>query len=178
MGVTPTTGRAISPSLSRCAKIGADFKIKEFPVSRSDNESMDFASGMAAFEAKHFSRAIQLLSPFASQGDKVAQHLCAIMHQNGLGIMRNDLMAYKLMKASAEQGYGLAQHGLGFMYMEGECAPKNGEEAAKWFRLAGEQGLQGSLTTLAMMYQQGNGVPQDMEEAKRLFKQAGFDDLA
>ncbi len=55
-------------------------------MSQSDNESMDFASGMAAFEAKHFSRAMQFLSPFASQGDKIAQHLCAIMCQNGLGV--------------------------------------------------------------------------------------------
>ena len=132
-------------------------------MSQIDAETMDFASGMAAFEAKHFSRAIKLLSPFADQGDPVAQHLCAIMHQNGLGVVRNELMAYKLMKASAEQGYGLAQHGMGFMYLEGECANKNGEEAAKWFRLAGAQGLQGSLTTLALMYQQGNGVPQDAE---------------
>jgi TPR repeat protein len=113
---------------------------------------MDFASGMAAFEAKHFSRAMQMLSPFASQGDKVAQHLCAIMYQNGLGTVRNDAKAFALMKASAEQGYGLAQHGIGFMYLEGECAEKNGEEAAKWFRQAGAQGLQGSLTTLALMY--------------------------
>ena len=118
-------------------------------MSQIDAETMDFASGMAAFEAKHFSRAIRMLSPFADQGDPVAQHLCAIMHQNGLGVVRNELMAYKLMKASAEQGYGLAQHGMGFMYLEGECANKNGEEAAKWFRLAGAQGLQGSLTTLA-----------------------------
>jgi len=177
MGVTLTSGRAISGNDPGCAKIGTDFTFKEIIVSQSDAESMDFASGMAAFEAKHFSRAMQMLSPFADQGDKIAQHLCAIMHQNGLGVVRNELMAYKLMKASAEQGYGLAQHGLGFMYLEGECAAQNGEEAVKWFRKAGEQGLQGSLTTLAMMYQQGHGVPKDEAEAKRLYKLAGFDDL-
>ncbi|HIO97784.1 MAG TPA: sel1 repeat family protein, partial [Leucothrix sp.] len=29
---------------------------------------MDFSSGLAAFEAKHFPRAMQLLSPFADKG--------------------------------------------------------------------------------------------------------------
>ena len=37
-------------------------------MSQSENENMDFASGKAAFEAKHFSRAMPLLSPFAESG--------------------------------------------------------------------------------------------------------------
>ncbi|HHC74332.1 MAG TPA: sel1 repeat family protein, partial [Thiothrix sp.] len=34
----------------------------------TENEEMDYASAMAAFEAKHFSRALPLLSPFAEKG--------------------------------------------------------------------------------------------------------------
>ena len=68
-----------------------------------DNEMMDFASAMAAFEAKEFSRAIQLLSPYAQQGDAEAQHRLAIMYQNGLGVAQNDTEAVKWMQAAAEQ---------------------------------------------------------------------------
>ncbi|MFP5505120.1 MAG: sel1 repeat family protein, partial [Gammaproteobacteria bacterium] len=50
------------------------------------NDDVNFASAMAAFEAKHFSRAMQLLSPFAEQGNAEAQHRLAIMFQNGLGM--------------------------------------------------------------------------------------------
>ncbi len=138
---------------------------------------IDLASGIAAFEAKHFSRAMQLLSPIAEQGQAQAQHMLAIMYQNGLGVVQSDLAAYKWMRDSAEQGYGLAQHGLGFMYLEGECIVRNGSKAAEWFHQAAEQGLQGSITTLAMMYEQGNGVEQDSAEAKRLYKLAGFDEM-
>lgn len=142
-----------------------------------ENNDVDFASGMAAFEAKHFSRAMQLLSPFAEQGDAQAQHMVAIMYQNGLGVAQSDMAAYKWMRDAAEQDYGLAQHGLGFMYLEGECIAKNPQKAVEWFSKAADQGLQGSLTTLAMMYEQGNGVPQDSEEAKRLYRLAGFDEM-
>ena len=138
---------------------------------------MDFASGMAAFEAKHFSRAMQLLSPIAEGGDPQAQHMVAIMYQNGLGVAQSDMAAYKWMRQAAEQDYGLAQHGLGFMYLEGECIAKNPEKAVEWFSKAAEQGLQGSMTTLAMMYEQGNGVEQNPEEAKRLYRLAGFDEM-
>ena len=144
---------------------------------RTDNEEMDFSSGIAAFEAKHFSRAMQLLSPFASNGDAHAQHMLAIMFQNGLGTVENPEQAVKMMTSSAEQGYPIAQHGLGFMYMQGECVEKDSAKAVEWFEKAAEQGLQGSLTTLAMMYEQGEGVEKNAEKAKELYKAAGFDDL-
>lgn len=137
-----------------------------------DNEDMQFATGLAAFEAKHFSRAVQELYPFAEQGNAKAQHLIAIMYQNGLGVVQSDLAAYKWMRAAAEQGYGLAQHGLGFMYLTGECAGKNPTKAAEWFKKAAEQGLTGSLMTLASMYEEGNGVTQDLAEAQRLYSLA------
>ena len=135
----------------------------------------DHASGVAAFEARNFSLAMQLLSPLADAGNAEAQHRVAIMCQNGLGVVRNELRALKMMKAAAEQGYAIAQHGIGFMYLEGECVEQNSEKAADWFRKAADQGLAGSLTTLARMYETGNGVEKDPEEAKRLYAEAGFD---
>lgn len=142
-------------------------------VDMSDDE-VDFSSGMMAFEAKHFSRAMQILSPLAEKGNAEAQHRCAIMYQNGLGVVVNPQAAFKWMRTAAEQGHALAQHGLGFMFMEGDCAEKNGAEAVKWFTMAAEQGLQGSQTTLAMMYEEGRGVDKDVERAREWYAKAGF----
>ena len=110
---------------------------------RTDYQDIDasYASGMAAFEAKNFSQAMRFLSPMAEQGDAEAQHRCAIMYQNGLGIVANEEKAAAMMRAAAEQGHAVAQHGLGFMYMEGECVQQDSMEAIKWFEKAAEQGL-------------------------------------
>ncbi len=150
----------------------------------SDNEVIEisdidasFSSGIAAFEAKNFKQSLQFLGPLAEAGDAESQHRCAIMYQNGLGVVANEAKAVEYMQAAAEQGHPVAQHGLGFMYMEGECVEKDAQLAVKWFTKAGEQGLVGSLTTLAMMYQEGKGVEKNPEEAKRLYKLAGFDDM-
>ncbi len=75
----------------------------------------NYKHGVAAFEAKNFSQAMQSES-LAEAGDADAQHRVAIMCQNGLGVVRNDARAFGMMKAAAEQGYAIAQHGLGFMY--------------------------------------------------------------
>ena len=97
---------------------------------------MELASGIAAFEAKEFARAMQLLQPLAERGDPKAQYRVAIMAQVGLGMVKNCAIAVQWMRAAAEQGYALAQHGLGFMYFQGECTRADAAEAAKWRALA------------------------------------------
>ena len=158
--------------------------MSEQPTNQNNDEVMSitdtdasFSSGIAAFEAKNFKQSLQFLGPLAEAGDAESQHRCAIMYQNGLGLVANDAKAAEFMRAAAEQGHAIAQHGLGFMYMEGECVEKNAQQAVKWFTKASEQGLVGSLTTLEMMYQEGNGVEKDLEKAKALYAQAGFDDM-
>ncbi len=138
-----------------------------------DDQSL--ASGIAAFEGKHFNTAYPLLKPLAEAGNAEAQYRMAIMCQNGLGMVVNESLAFDYMSKAAEQSYPLAQHGLGVMYMLGECTKQNGPSAIKWFELAIVQGMTGSLTTLAMMYKDGTGVEQDDNKARELFKKAGFD---
>ncbi|NKN33961.1 tetratricopeptide repeat protein [Marichromatium bheemlicum] len=137
---------------------------------------MDLASGIAAFEARQFTRATSLLAPLAEDGNAEAQYRMAIMAQNGLGMVANSALAYRYMHAAATAGLGLAQHGLGFMYLQGECAEQDHSQAAHWFGKAAEQGLIGSMTTLAMLYEQGLGVEQDQAEATRLYRLAGFEE--
>ncbi|WP_043739732.1 tetratricopeptide repeat protein [Thioalkalivibrio nitratireducens] len=141
----------------------------------SEDDQMTFESGLAAFEAKHFARAMQLLSPLAEAGHADAQYRVAIMCQNGLGVVRQPDPAVTWMRAAAEQGHAMAQHGLGFMFFEGDCVDKDPAQAVHWFEKAAEQGLAGSKTTLAMMYAQGTGVERDPEAARRWYLSAGFD---
>jgi hypothetical protein len=138
----------------------------------ADNLDMDLASGMAAFEAKEFTRAKQFLARFADEGNVEAQHRMAIMYQNGLGLVKDDKQAFFWMKKAADQGYAMAQHGLGFMYMHGECVDKDEAEAVKWFTRAAEQGLAGSAMTLGLMYEQGQGVEKDTAKAQEWYKKS------
>ena len=126
------------------------------------NESgMELASGVAAFEAKEFRRAFQLLVPLAESGEAEAQFRVAVMSRNGLGGVVNEALAFSSMRDAALQGHGLAQHGLGVMYLYGECVEKDEAQAAEWFRRAAGQGLAGAMMALGMMYEQGLGVERD-----------------
>ena len=143
----------------------------------NDGPNIELASGIAAFESKHFGQAASLLGPLAANGDAEAQYRVAIMAQNGLGMVANELLAYRYMRAAAEAGLGIAQHGLGFMYLEGECVEKSPGSAIEWFTKAADQGLLGSMTTLGLMYREGNGVPRDEVKARDWLNRAGFDEV-
>lgn len=159
-----------------CSAVGSvkmRYQLQKNSLMTTDEE-VDFNSGMTAFEAREFVRAMHFLLPFAEQGVAEAQHRVAIMEQNGLGKVRNECQAFKWMKAGAEQDHALAQHGLGFMYMQGDCVAKNSEKAVYWFTQAAEQGLAGSQTTLAMMYENGDGVEKDLDAAKKWYQEAGY----
>ena len=96
-------------------------------------QNIDLASGFSAFEAKHFSRAMQLLGPHAQAGNAEAQYRLGIMYQNGLGTVHNPALAFRWMQKAAQQGHGLAHHGLGFMYLEGNCVDQSDSKAADCF---------------------------------------------
>lgn len=126
--------------------------------SSPDGLDMDLSSGIAAFEAKHFSQALQLLSPLAEQGDAEAQYRLAIMAQSGLGMHKNPVLALRFMHESAASGHALAQHGLGFMYFDGDCTEKDMGQAKAWFTKAAAQGLAGSENMLQSLTGQNDNA--------------------
>lgn len=139
-----------------------------------NDDDMDLASGISAFESRQFAQAMRLLTPLAEAGDCEALYRVAVMHANGLGVVRNAERAEQAMRRAAEAGHALACHGLGFMYMNGEGVPRSGEQAVYWLGLAAGQGLVGATTTLAMLYREGELVPRDEARAERLLREAGF----
>lgn len=141
----------------------------------SDEMKMQLSSGISAFEAKEFRRAWQLLEPLSDQGLADAQYRCAIMIQNGLGVIARPKAAAVLMLRAAEQDLGLAQHGLGIMYLFGEGIEQNSTEAVRWLELAGASGLAGAWSTLGMMYTEGEGVECDKERGLSYYQKAGFE---
>ena len=140
-----------------------------------DDRAMQLVSGIAAFEAKEFRRAWQLLQPLADDGSADALYRCAIMTQNGLGVIAQPDAAATMMRAAADQAFGLAQHSLGIMYLFGEGVDQNTPEAVRLLELAGNSGLAGAWSTLGMLYLEGQGVDKDVERARNYYAKAGFD---
>ncbi|MEM7716245.1 MAG: tetratricopeptide repeat protein [Cyanobacteria bacterium P01_A01_bin.68] len=99
-------------------------------------------AGLAAFEAKDYARAFELLKPFAEHGDAEVQCVIGSIYDLGLGLESNALEAIKWYKKSSEQGYGVASNNLGTIYHMGrEGVEMNRTKASEWYQKAREQGF-------------------------------------
>ena len=130
-------------------------------MDKFENRSMELESGIAAFETKNFAHAIKLLSPIAEEGNADAMYRMAIMLQNGLGCVADEIKLFDTWKAAKR--VSLAQHAFGFMFLKVNVL-ENIDQSIEWFTKSAEQGLLGSATTLAMIYEEGKLVPQDLEK--------------
>ncbi len=153
----------------------ATMNIEKNGVELTDADAMQLSSGIAAFEAKEFRRAWQMLQPLAESGHADALYRCAIMTQNGLGVVANPDLAATMMTEAADSGLALAQHSLGVMYVFGEGVEPDTTKAIGLLQLAGDAGLAGAWSTLGMIYNEGRGVAQDKDLAREYYQKAGFD---
>ena len=89
--------------------------------------------GLAAFGAGDYTKARELLQPFAHQGDAEAQCVLGNLYQLGLGVGPDESKAIAWYRKAATQGYGVAANNLAGML------PK--PEAGWWYRQAKELGF-------------------------------------
>ena len=102
----------------------------------------NLTSGLAAFEAKNYLDAFELLKPIAERGDAEAQCIVANMYHLGLGLERDVLEAIKWYEKSAEQGYGVASNNLAGIFAIGDGSiVVDSIEAEKWYQQARKQGF-------------------------------------
>jgi TPR repeat protein len=112
----------------------------------------DFASGVAAYDAKNFSMAYQLLAPLANNNNPEALWRIAMMQAYGLGMIQNQELGVENFQKAHELGSGMASHMLGVAYMNGEGVEKNLDQAIDYFEQAVERGMQGAAFSLSMIY--------------------------
>ena len=100
----------------------------------------DFQKGLEAYNKRDYATALREWTPFAEQGDAIAQFILGQMYRNGRGVPKDDKTALKWYTLAAEQGIARAQYNLGLMYLRGHGVPQNYKTAVKWWTRAAEQG--------------------------------------
>ena len=129
----------------------------------------DLEDGLAAYQAKDYAKALQLLSPTAEKGNPKAQVSLGYMYLHSLGVRKDHEEALKWFRLSAAQGLAAGQFQLGLMYQSGLWVQKDAAEALKLFRLGAAQGHVSSQNNVGLMYETGEGVKQDLDEAARWY---------
>jgi uncharacterized protein len=90
-----------------------------------------FEDGLAAYNAREFDKAVQLLKPLADKGNPEAQEKIGRLYERGMGVPKDFTQAESWYRKAAEQGHPPAQARLGFMYRIGEGVTRDPKQAAR-----------------------------------------------
>lgn len=134
--------------------------------------AQSFADGKAAYEAKDYETALNILKPLAEQGDSQAQVTLGVMYDYGQGVAKDPEEAMKWYIKAAKQGIPVVQHDVGVKYFQGTGVPQSYEKAAYWWEQSANAGLADSQFNLGLMYYRGLGLKQDYNKARELFQKA------
>lgn len=147
---------------------------KRLLLDRAEKEKLEIAinDGIAAFRAKDYDKAFQLLKYAVEQGSEQPYFYLAYMYKNGLGTSTYYGEALRLYTLCANSGDKVCQSNLGLMYEFGEGVAKNNYEATKWYRKAAEQGFAPAQCYLGESYENGLGIEKDYNEAEKWYRNA------
>lgn len=118
-----------------------------------------FEAGLAAYNANNLPLAYSEFLAAAKEGHIDSQFNVALMHENGIGVVKDEKEAVVWYRKAAEQGSSLAQFNLGVLYENGRGTKVNFAEANEWYRQAAVQGDPLAIGNLGMLYIRGDGVP-------------------
>ena len=104
----------------------------------------------------------------AQLGKPAAQYLLGYMHDRGLGMEKDLLLAAEFYRKGGEQDYANAQNNLGIMY----CKLNQILKAMECFSLAADQGYARAQNNLGLIYINGYGVDRDCLKAREYFQKA------
>ena len=111
----------------------------------------DLNNGFLKLSENKPEEAIQLWTPLAEAGDKVAQASLGLLFQTGQGTKVDFIRALELFRASAKQGYPFAFTALGNSYHEGLGVKEDRRTALIWFLLGAEHDPNSAFMAQALM---------------------------
>ena len=104
--------------------------------------------------------------------DDYLEFIIGKFYNFGIGIPKNDALAFRWWMMSAEHGNADAQNNIGYMYQKGMETEQNFDKALEWYQKAASKGDKSALKNIGTMYYEGIGVKTDCAEALKWFEQA------
>jgi hypothetical protein len=117
-----------------------------------------------------YPKAYSIIQDCASQGDVASLMLSGLMRLNGLGIEKDENIAFDYFMKAAEQSYPMAEFNIGRFYMIGTGCDIDFDKAQHWLTLASDHGNDQAAYSIGYMYLKGFGVPQDYQKAISWFE--------
>lgn len=124
--------------------------VSTLPIVHADSAGT-FSAGLQAIEEGRYEAAAQYIGYCASHGEAPCQAIMGTLHQLGLGMEKDEYIAFELTHKAAEQDYAPAQLNLGLMYISGEGVTEDEYIGLDWIERAAMNGSQEAKQILTQL---------------------------
>ncbi|NKC13601.1 MAG: hypothetical protein GKR94_15845 [Gammaproteobacteria bacterium] len=136
----------------------------------------DLNKGITAYRNGDFEVAYAEFLGAAVTGDTKAQYMLGSMHEDGLGVNRDDSAAARWYKRAAthDPPEPEAQLALAYLYLEGRGIGVDAERAATLFKAAAtsRKPQPEAMNAIGALYARGRGVERSVTEAIKWYRRA------
>lgn len=132
----------------------------------------DVKSGIAAFQAADYGKAMRAFAPDAKAGDRGAQYWMGRIFDAGLGVPENKSTAMSWFEKAAAQGHSESMRILGAYYETGRPAGRDHDRAIVWYERAAKAKNVKAMRNLATMLLNRSHSAEDRERGVALLQKA------
>ena len=129
------------------------------------NADSAFRSGIVLSERGDYFRAYDMFLSSCKGGNAQACLAIGFMNMNGIGTMKNPVLAIEYYQKACSGGDAMACANLALAYDNGNSVPVDKSKAAELYLVGCEGGDMLACTNLAWMYANGQGVGKDYQRA-------------
>ncbi|MBO7100674.1 MAG: sel1 repeat family protein [Bacteroidales bacterium] len=101
-----------------------------------------------------------------------SRYLLGLASRNGVGMPKDEQLAFRYMDTAASMGNTSAMMGLGQFYVNSTVVPQDTVKAVEWYERAAAAGSTRAMMLLAGSYRQGRTAPRNPQRAFELYRMA------
>lgn len=135
--------------------------------------SAQVSQGLSDHKQKSYASAAQCFTQAAKLGHPVAQYVLGVYYASGIGVTKNEHVAFQLYLEAARHGNTAAQRQTGECYLTGQGVAADLETGLAWLETAGQGGDAKACERLVQLY----GSTKLQDGKKETFWRARLEEL-
>lgn len=152
--------------------VSRGFGLEESQGHADDAGLKQYQSGQVFYFFGEYDKAVEKWLPLLEQNFPEAQASMGWLYQAGLGVKKNESLAFELYMKAAKQNNAIAQNNLGVMYENAIAIDKDLDMAKYWYQRSAEQGYRFGEYNLANLLLLNRASGNNLEQAKLLLQKS------
>ncbi len=132
---------------------------------------LNLQEAIKRYDIKQYDQALPTIKRLVKKNDPIAHYYYGLMALSGLGMKKDETLAFQSFDKSAKELNPQAIYMCGICYQNGHGVEQNLAKAFEFFQTAHQHKVTDATLQVALCYEEGLGVEKNIPEAIKLYAQ-------